>query len=192
MDAVTDDDLILMYRQGDAEAFEVLFDRYHAPVYNFARTMVGPCDGAAEEVLQETFLSVARSAGQYAPRGQFRCWLMRIVRNRCLNRIQSQRARQALRAPDAPDLANLPGQEPSPPGRAEAAEREAAIRAAIADLPDRQREAIALFAFEQLTYRQIAGVLDMPVNTVKTLIHRARAALAQSLETLRKECQGEL
>jgi RNA polymerase sigma-70 factor, ECF subfamily len=192
MDTVTDDDLILMYGQGDAEAFEVLFDRHHTSVYNFAHTMLGPADGAAEEVMQETFLAVAHAAGQYAPRGQFRSWLMRIVRNRCLNRIQSQRARQGLLAGGGPDVAELPCDEPTPPRRAEAAEQAAVVRAAVADLPDRQREAIALYAFEEMTYRQIAGILDMPINTVKTLIHRARAALAQSLEKIVKEQKGEL
>ena len=73
---------------------------------------------------------------------------------------------------------------PGPPRRAEANEHAQIVRAAVAELPDRQREAIALYAFEQMTYREIAEVLDMPINTVKTLIHRARAALARALEAV--------
>ena len=75
MEALSDDDLVLMYREGDADAFDVLFDRHHVSVYNFARTMLGP-GGGADDVLQETFLSVAQTARRYRPGGWFRwCWL---------------------------------------------------------------------------------------------------------------------
>jgi RNA polymerase sigma-70 factor (ECF subfamily) len=75
----------------------------------------------------------------------------------------------------------------SPVERVEADEQTSLIRAAIAGLPERQREAITLYAFEQMSYRQIAEVLDMPINTVKTLIHRARAGLAQLLGSHEQE-----
>ena len=88
---LTDDDLFLMFREGQAEAFDALFDRHYLSVYNFARTMLREA-GAAEEILQETFLAVARAAKTYEPRGTFRTWLLRIVRNRCLNRLEAERA----------------------------------------------------------------------------------------------------
>ncbi len=94
---VSDDELLLMYREGDADAFDTLFDRYRAPVYNFARAMLnGSAD--AEDVMQEAFLAVARTARAYKPRGHFRPWLMRIARNLCLNRIHRQRARRRISA----------------------------------------------------------------------------------------------
>lgn len=180
MNDVADDDLILMYREGDAEAFDTLFDRYYMPVYGFARTMLGDST-AAEEVLQETFLAVARTARRYEPRGRFRTWLMRIVRNRCLNRLESDRARRAVIERSGLAIEPVsPG--PTPPQRAETNERLRIVRGAVAGLPDRQREALALYAFERMTYREIAAVLGMPVSTVKTLIHRARAAVAAAVE----------
>ena len=94
MDDVSDDDLIRMYRAGDADAFDVLFDRHHVSVFNFARVMLRQTQDA-EEVMQETFLAVARSARTYTPRDRFRPWLLRIVRNRCLNRLEARRVRQA-------------------------------------------------------------------------------------------------
>ena len=181
MTDVSDDDLIRMYHNGDADAFDALFDRYYAAVYRFARTMLGNA-GGPEEVLQETFLAVARAGRKYTPRGRFRPWLMRIVRNRCLNRIQADRARRAALAESGFEIVDAASDEPAPSERVEADEQVAAIRAAVADLPDRQREAIALYAFEQMRYREIAEVLEMPINTVKTLIHRARASLARTLE----------
>jgi RNA polymerase sigma-70 factor (ECF subfamily) len=76
---------------------------------------------------------------------------------------------------------------PGPVEQIEAQETREAIRRALETLPVRQREAITLFAFEQMPYREIAQVMEMPVNTVKTLIHRGRVGLAHCLETLRKE-----
>ena len=68
---LTDDDLVRMFRDGDADAFDALFDRHHAPVFNFARMMLGAADGA-DVIMQETFLAVARSAGSYRGEGRFR------------------------------------------------------------------------------------------------------------------------
>lgn len=179
---LTDDDLFLMFREGQADAFDVLFDRHYVSVYNFARTMLRDAS-AAEEVLQETFLAVARAARTYEARGTFRTWLLRIARNRSLNRLDAQRARRQVLADDPAGLAlQYPSREPSPPQRAMGNEQVQLVKRAMLALPDRQREAIALYAFEELTYQQIAEVLDVPINTVKTLIHRARAGLAEALD----------
>ena len=176
----SDDELISQYRSGHAEAFEALFERHHGRVYQFARMMLRDA-GAAEEVLQEAFLAVARAAGSYESRGQFPAWLMRIVRNLCLNRIESERLRCGALVDAGAADADCPSGQPSPPRSAEAAEEWTAVQRAIAGLPQRQREAIVLYAMEDLSYREIAHVLDVPTNTVKTLIHRARAALAAAL-----------
>ena len=186
MEGIDDDDLIRMYGDGDVEAFDTLFDRHYASVYNFARTMLGNT-GAPEEVLQEAFLAVARAARRYAPRGRFRPWLMRIVRNQCLNRLAAERARRAALAESGLDVAQLASRDPPPQQRLEAAQQALTVRAAIADLPERQREAIALYAFEKMSYREIAEVLEMPINTVKSLIHRARAHLARALGSIQQE-----
>lgn len=182
MENLSDDDLVRMYRDGDAEAFDALFDRHYASVYNFARAMLGN-RGGPEEVLQETFLAVARTARKYAPRGRFRPWLMRIVRNRCLNRLESQRVRRAILGGGGLEFVEPASNEPSPAQNVETDEQSQIVRSAVGELPDRQREAIALYAFERMSYREIAEVLEVPINTVKTLIHRARASLAQKLES---------
>jgi len=186
LNEVSDDDLILLYRDGDAEAFDALFDRYYVAVYHFARSMLGDAS-AAEEVLQETFLAVARTARRYEPRGSFRPWLMRIVRNRCLNRLESERARRAAIAESGWLPVERPSPGANPADRVEMDEQMQLVRAAVAALPDRQREALALFAFERMPYRDIAEVLGAPVNTVKTLIHRARAAVATALKERRDD-----
>ena len=180
MERVSDDDLIRLYCDGDTDAFDTLFDRHHASVYNFARTVLGNC-GGPEEVLQEAFLAVAQNAEGYTPRGRFRPWLMRIARNLCLNRIRSERMRRAALAQSGLEFVDPAAKGPGPAEQIDADERTAVVRAAIAELPDRQREAIALYAFEQMSYRDIAEVMDTPINTVKTLIRRARSSLAKRL-----------
>ena len=176
---MSDDELMRMYRDGDTDAFDTLFDRYHAVVYNFAHVMLRNA-ASAEDMLQETFLRVARASGNYEARGLFRAWLMRIVRNLCLNRIKAERGRRQVVIELGLDVVEPVSPEPSPQDRVEKDENLAMLRNLIAELPERQREAIVLYAFEQMSYREIGGVLDVPVNTVKTLIHRARAKLASA------------
>ena len=183
---LTDDDLMRLFGDGDADAFDALFDRYHASVFSVARMILRDAAGA-EDVLQETFLAVARSADRYEPRGRFRAWLLRITRNRCLNRMEAQRARRRVVAESDFTLIEPPAPGPDPVRSAEASEETQRLMDAVARLPDRQREAIALLAYEQMRYREIAEVMEMPINTVKTLIHRARAALAHALDDADQE-----
>lgn len=186
MSDLTDDELMILFCDGDADAFDVLFTRHCSSVQNFASAMLSDAT-RAEDILQDTFLAVARSGKTYEPRGQFRTWLMRIVRNRCLNAIESERVRRAAIARTGFEIIDPPSSDPTGPEQLEMDDLMATVSRNIADLPERQREAIVLRAFEQMSYRQIGEVLDLPENTVKTLIHRARAALAKAMENGQEE-----
>jgi len=186
MEAVSDDDLVRLYRNGEAAAFDTLFDRYHVGVYSFARTMLGD-SGGPEDVLQETFLTVAQSLAKYTPQGKFRSWLMRIARNRCLARLEARRITKLVLAAGNMEPSEPASLAPGPQQAAQDDEQVQIIRAAIDALPDRQREALALYAFEQMTYQEIAETLAAPINTVKTLIRRGRSAVARKLESQRGE-----
>jgi RNA polymerase sigma-70 factor (ECF subfamily) len=178
---LSDDDLMALYCDGTPEAFDLLFGRWATPVYNFARMLTGD-DGQAEDILQETFLSVVQAAHRYQPRGRFSCWLMRIVRNKCLNRIESERLRRETTVALRSNSSDPVSPEPEPVEHLEIDEGMDSLRAAISRLPARQREAIVLYGMEQMSYEKIALTLEVPVNTVKTLIHRARATLAQTVD----------
>jgi RNA polymerase sigma-70 factor, ECF subfamily len=177
MKELPDDDLMRLFRNGQEAAFQELFNRHHAAVYNFSRMMLQD-NLLAEDALQETFLSVVRSARKYVPQGAFRTWLMRIARNRCLNMLACQHTRRAGLFAHV----DVPANAASPVDLACAAERLALVQHALADLSDSQREAVWLYAFDSMSYEDIAQILDVPINTVKTLIHRGRAALARALE----------
>lgn len=186
MNDLSDDELMVLYQDGRVEAFEALFDRYRATVFNYAAWMLGNRTGA-EDVLQDAFLQIARAAARYQPRGRFRAWLLRIVRNRCLNLLDTESARRRAIEQRREEMQRAQSGRDDPPGKAIREEWHAAIRRAIRELPERQREALVLYAFEEMAYREIGQVLDMPTNTVKTLIHRARASLARAAEECARE-----
>jgi len=185
-DAITDDELFSMFRSGDADAFDALFDRWHVPVYNLSMHMLHDRTGA-EEVMQDTFMAVVRAAPRYEARGLFRAWIMGITRNRCVNRMESERARRRALRESGMAVADPPPRAEAPDAAACAEERAVVVKRAVARLPERQREAIVMYAFEEMPYAEVARAMGVPLNTVKTLIHRARAAIARTLGMSREK-----
>jgi RNA polymerase sigma-70 factor (ECF subfamily) len=179
---VTDDDLMTRYLQGDAAAFETLFARHHQAVYGLARRLLTRAE-EAEDVMQEAFLRLARGASRYESRGLLRAYLLRIARNLSLDRLH-RLERRPFEAAGTGRLTvlDLEGGEPAPPEWLEQRDRLRQLEQHLQGLPWRQREALLLHAQEGLTYREIAVVLEVPLGTVKTLIHRARGRLARALE----------
>ncbi len=186
MAEVTDDDLVQMYVAGDADAFEILFLRHYGAVYRVALCLLRDVH-KAEDALQEAFVCAARAASGYVPRGQFRAWLVRIARNRCLNRLDAERPLRLVAGDDVLDIVDPPAPGPSPFEQAAGDEALRALIGKLDALPERQREAITLHAREQMSYREIALVMETPLNTVKTLIRRARMSLAAALVAEDKE-----
>lgn len=186
MSELSDDSLVRMYRGGDVQAFDVIFDRHHAMVYRWALALLRDTH-KAEDVLQEAFAAAVQALPRYEPRGHFRAWLLRIVRNRCLNRIESDRPRLVIVGSPLLEVVEPVAPEPSPAEQAATSDAHRCIARAMAELPARQREALTLYALEQMPYDEIADAMEMPINTVKTLIHRARVHLATRLEEYRKE-----
>jgi RNA polymerase sigma-70 factor (ECF subfamily) len=183
---LSDDDLMAMFASGDRDAFDVIFDRHHVMVYNYARHLVRR-EAEAEEVMQDAFLAVARAAGVYAPRGRFRSWLISVTRNLCFNRINAERARRETQSGSAILVLPATNRSACPDDRAVAAESEDIVRRALDTLPERQREVLVLYSVEGMPYRDIAEALEMPIGTVKTLLHRARAAIARAIAVARGE-----
>jgi len=179
---VTDDDLMTRYQEGDAAAFEMLFARHHQAVFNQARWLLGQTE-EAEDAMQEAFLRLARAADRYEGRGLLRAYLLRITRNLCLNRRNHLELRPfASSGSTEVTPSEVMGPEPEPHERLEHRDRLRQLEGHLRELPLRQQEALLLRVQEQLSYREIALVLEVPLGTVKTLIHRARGALARALE----------
>ena len=125
----------------------------------------------ARDAVQDVFATVLLRPGAYdAKRGPLRPWFLRLVRNRCIDMLRGRRPAGAV-AEDTADAG------PGPDVAAEIGERNAALRAALRSLPPEQRQIIVLRDYLDLSYAEIAGVLDLPGGTVMSRLHRARLAL---------------
>jgi RNA polymerase sigma-70 factor (ECF subfamily) len=180
--------LMLRVKQGDRDAFEELVEKYKQPVMNVVyRTL--PDATEAEDLAQHVFLQVYKSAHRYEVSAKFTTWLFTIARNLCLNEIR-RRSRHPAESLDA----TMPGNDEqplrqvedvrnvSPPESLLQSELEEKIEAALAQLPEKQRTAILLCRGDEMSYEEIAVVLECSVSATKSLIHRGRETLKQSLK----------
>lgn len=179
---------MMRVKQGDREAFAELVDKYKQPVMNLAcRMLRDPTE--AEDLAQNVFLQVFKSAHRYAVSSKFSTWLFTIARNLCLNEIR-RRSRHPTDSLDAPrgeeEDRPLPQYEDrktsAPPEHLLHGELEQKIEAALAALPENQRLAVVLCRQEDLSYEDIARVLGCSLSATKSLIHRGRETLKQRLK----------
>ena len=188
MSADADGELMRRVKRGDATALAELVDRYQQPVINFiGRTLQDFTE--AEDVAQNVFIQVFKSAQRYQETAKFTTWLFTIARNLCLNEL-----RRRARHPAEPMEASPTGAEDAPArqyadrgatGPTEAllrGELEQKVEEAIADLPENQRTALLLCREEELSYEEIAEVLGCSLSATKSLIHRARETLKARLK----------
>ena len=175
-----DDDvrLMLSFRDGNVADFEKLMQRHQQSVLNLAYRFIGDRT-AAEDVAQEVFLQIYRFGPSYRPSASFVTWMYQIVRNTCYSELR-RRGRRALLIDDDP--ANDPPAPPDPDHLVQA-ELQAAVRQAIASLPDNQRMALVLRRYENLSYDKIAQTMGMSESAVKALLHRARETLKEKLKS---------
>ena len=173
-----DDALMARTAQGEEPAFRLLVQRWESDVRGFLIHMLGSVE-EAEDLTQETFVRVYHQATRYRGQGLFRSWLFRIAGNLARSRL---RRRKVLRwVHFDPGVHDLADRGPAPDAVLEEREQQVAVRAALAALPDRQREALTLHRFQGLKYREIAAVMGTTVPGVESLIQRALAALRDRL-----------
>jgi RNA polymerase sigma-70 factor (ECF subfamily) len=168
----SDEQLMLAFSSGSAYAFDELFSRYKQPIYGFFRRRVAE-SAQAEELAQETFLALLRAATRYEPRALFRTYLYGIG----FKILRAHRRKAAFRA-------TFFGQQNSArdPSTRDATESGLWVRRAVEKLEPMDREILLLREFEQLSYAEIADLLELPLNTVRSRLFRARAALRNLLE----------
>ena len=179
-----DAELMKRVRDGDRAAFGRLYDRHARSVVSFAYRFVQD-RAKAEELAQEIFLKLFRSAGSYEPRARFKTFLFRIASNHCLNERRRGEYKAETKLPETPD--GRPAIDPAAPageGPHEALagrDLEKALGEALAELPERERVAFCLGRFEGMAYKDIAAALDASEPAVKSLIHRATVSVARAL-----------
>ena len=180
--------LMLRVKQGDGAAFAGLVDKYKQPVLNLAYRMLHDAT-EAEDVAQNVFVQVFRSAHRYEVSAKFSTWLFTIARNLTLNELR-RRSRHPAESMDAtrPEQEDQPLQQFEdkkgflPPEHLLHGELEEKIEQALAQLPENQRTAILLCRQSELDYQEIAKVLGCSLSATKSLIHRGRETLKLRLK----------
>jgi RNA polymerase sigma-70 factor, ECF subfamily len=176
-------DLIVRVANGDEAAFEELVGRHQHSVFNTIHRYVGDRN-AADDIAQEVFVIVWNKAGTFKGRSSLATWLYRIVVNQCLQFRRRRQRRPAAVSIDAMDAETPPDALQVGDGR-EQAERTAAVRQVLAELPDRQRIALVLSHYDGHTYSEIAEMMGTSVPSVESLIFRAKDELRRKLIGLR-------
>lgn len=180
--------LMLRVQRGDAAAFEELVEKYKQPVMNLAYRTVQDLT-EAEDLAQQVFIQVFKAADRYRVSAKFSTWLFTIARNLCLNELR-RRSRHPAESMDASraDDADEPLRQYedtknfSPPEELLQHELTQKVQRVLADLPENQRTAMLLFQEQEMSYEEIAEVLDCSLSATKSLIFRARETLKQKLK----------
>jgi len=185
-----DPDAVLMLRvkHGDRAAFAELVEKYKQPVMNLVyRTLHDETE--AEDLAQNVFLQVYKSARRYESRARFSTWLFTIARNLCLNEIRRRSRHPAdsieeshIEHEDQPRQQFEDKSSVAPPEKLLHGELAQKIEEALAELPENQRTAILLCRQEELSYEEIARVLGCSLSATKSLIHRGRETLKEKLK----------
>jgi RNA polymerase sigma-70 factor (ECF subfamily) len=175
--------LMALVGRGDTAAFEDLIERHQSLVAGTIARMLGS-NSDVEDIAQQVFIRVWKSAGRYVARAKFTTWLLKITRNLVFNELR--RSKRHVHVP----LQTEPGAEemPLPDELARApdaslleTELQQAIEHAIVQLPESQRMALILRRYEEMSYEQIAEILDLSVPAVKSVLFRARTELRERL-----------
>ena len=162
---LADEDLMVLVEGGDADAFAALYDRHCLLAYSVAHKLTGEKQ-AAEDLTQEAFLKVWRSAGGYRPeRGSVRTWILSVVRNRGIDQLRAKATRRRMQEKVE---AYAPRFEPSEAfAQAWHEARLGRVREALDALPHFQQQVLELAHFSDLTHQEIAKRLGLPLGTVK-------------------------
>src|SRR5579863_10378420 len=180
--------LMLRVKRGDRDAFAELVEKYKQPLFNFiCRTLRDEAE--SEDLAQNVFLQVYKSRQRYQQTAKFSTWLFTIARNLCLNEIR----RRSRHPADSIEESHSDSEEHPqrqyedkniflPVENVLHGELAVKIEEVLAELPENQRTAILLCRQDELSYEQIAGILDCSLSATKSLIHRGRETLKEKLK----------
>jgi RNA polymerase sigma-70 factor, ECF subfamily len=167
-------------RRGDKAAFGRLIEAYQSPVYNLAYRTLGNA-GEAEEAAQEAFIRAYTRLETYNPEHKFSTWMLSITSNYCIDLIRKRRAQLlSLDEPLPPHPALMSERSQGPEAQAVEGEQELLVQSLLDTLPDDYRQTVVLRYWYDLSYEEIAEVMETTVSAIKSRLFRARKMLADS------------
>jgi RNA polymerase sigma-70 factor (ECF subfamily) len=194
VEKVSDERLLLAYRDGDSAAFKTLFRRYRGPLFNFLLRRVRD-RSQAEELYQDIWAKVIERCEEFRGDSKFSTWLYTIARNHCIDnaRRMKLRSHSSLDAPrgdaEQPMIERVVNPGPSTEQLATGGTLRERIALAVEALPDEQKEVFLLRQLQGLGFSEIAEVVGVPLNTVKSRMRYALERLEHQLEDLREPVQ---
>jgi RNA polymerase sigma-70 factor, ECF subfamily len=168
-------------RLGDRDAFRVLYDSYKDRVYSIALYFFHGDPSAASDVTQQVFLKLMISIGQFRGDAEFSTWLYRLVVNACTDAARSRKSDAVVFDPSSMEALATPGSQEEDYERAQMAN---SVRTAVSALPPKFRIAVLLRYFEDLSYEEMARVLDCSMGTVASRLSRGHKILAERLKNV--------
>ena len=181
--AASDEELVDAFQAGDLSAFDDLVRRWERRILAAVYRVMGTED-EARDLCQETFLRAYRALGGFKREARFSSWLYQIALNLCRDRMRRRKGRilVSLDAMEEDGVSLPPRPVPTPLDLVEAGTLSRAVAAAVEELPEEQREVIVLKEYQDLTFLEIAEILDVPLSTVKTRLYRGLGQLRTRLE----------
>jgi RNA polymerase sigma-70 factor, ECF subfamily len=170
----TDEELVARIRRGEILAFEKLVERYKDKIFRYCARFLGE-DGDAQEVVQDVMFAVYRKIDNIDASQKFSSYLYAIAKNMAISRLRK-------RGREVPLLADVADEQEDVTIRLGREEIKHKVTAAISKLPGKQKQAIDLYYFQDLSYEQISKKLAVPLNTVRTFLYRAKLSLKALLE----------
>jgi RNA polymerase sigma-70 factor, ECF subfamily len=180
--APTDEELVEAVLGGDPSAFDVLVERWDRKLRRAIYRVVGS-EEEARDLSQEAFLKAFRGLGGFKREARFSSWLYQIALNLSRDRLRRSRGRVHVSFDEWVGEQARPATAPDALELVEAHDLSRAVAAAVAALPQEQREVIVLKEYEGMTFLEIAQILEVPLSTVKTRLYRGLVQLRQRLES---------
>ena len=181
---IEDEKLMEETAQGDEYAFELLVKRHQSRILNLIFRFIGNRTQAGD-LAQEVFIRVWQAAPRYKPQAKFTTWIYRVATNLCLNELKSSSRRKLLFSEILADAGRTPNEEETVTPSAEdillAEERSRQISHTLQNLPENQRMALILKRYDNLSYHEIANIMDCSVSSVESLLVRAKRNLQEKL-----------
>jgi RNA polymerase sigma-70 factor, ECF subfamily len=185
---ISSEDLMVQVASGEEYAFKILVERHLNLVLNLIYRFVGD-KTRAEDLAQEVFIRIWQAAPRYKPQAKFTTWIYRVTTNLCLNELKSSRGKKlfffgGLAEGDRPTVET--DVSPSAEDLLLAEERSRQISLALQSLPENQRMALILRRYDNLSYQEIANIMDCSVSAVESLLVRAKKNLQEKLSFFEK------